>query len=274
MRPSSPTSAAAERTSSGQPAMRWLTSVSETTTSQPSKSVSSCSGGPALPATFVPTSGKSSTSSFSASSRIDDGRQRVVVDQHELGGVDARRAVVARSRPRRCRRRSGRRPSRRPGAACAARSAGIGGGAIGGDVDVGAREHLDARELRRGRRVDARDLRVRERRADERERCARPRAAGSRRTSPRRGGSGRLPCAERGFRGCSRLPSLSGLSRRDNAVPPCSPRLRGQLARLRRHRCRAHDLLHGLDDPRLVRQQVLLHRLASTGTSRRAPSRA
>ena len=42
-RPSSPTSAAAERTSSGQPAMRGLTSVSETITSQPSKSVSSYS---------------------------------------------------------------------------------------------------------------------------------------------------------------------------------------------------------------------------------------
>ena len=60
-------SAAAERTSSGQAAMRWLTSVSETTTSQFSNSVGSWSMRPARPAMFVPTSGKSSSSSFAAS---------------------------------------------------------------------------------------------------------------------------------------------------------------------------------------------------------------
>ncbi len=66
-RPSGPTSAAAERGSSGHGAIRWLTSVPETTTSQPSNSFSSCSGEPERQATFVPASGKSSTSSFAAS---------------------------------------------------------------------------------------------------------------------------------------------------------------------------------------------------------------
>jgi hypothetical protein len=57
IRPSGPTSAAAERTSSGQAARRWLTSVSRTTTSQPSKSLGSWSERPARPATLVPISG-------------------------------------------------------------------------------------------------------------------------------------------------------------------------------------------------------------------------
>ena len=74
--------------------MRGLRSVPETTASQPSKRVSSGSGGLTLTATFVPTSGKSSSSSFSCLVRIDDRGQRVVVDHHELGGVGARRAVV------------------------------------------------------------------------------------------------------------------------------------------------------------------------------------
>ena len=69
-RPSGPTSAAAERGSSGHGAMRWLTSVPETTASQPSNSFSSCSGEPERAATFVPASGKSSTSSFAASSGL------------------------------------------------------------------------------------------------------------------------------------------------------------------------------------------------------------
>src|SRR5262245_60136982 len=69
-RPSSPTSAAADRGSSGHGAILWLTSVPETTASQPSKSLSSCSGEPERPATLVPTPGKSSTSSFAASSGV------------------------------------------------------------------------------------------------------------------------------------------------------------------------------------------------------------
>ena len=69
-RPSSPSSAAAERGSSGAAAIRWLQIVSETTTSQPAKSSSSCSCEPARAAMFVPASGKSSVSSFSASSTV------------------------------------------------------------------------------------------------------------------------------------------------------------------------------------------------------------
>ena len=94
IRPSGPTSAAAERGSSGHGAIRWLTSVPETTTSQPSNSVSSCSAEPLRAATFVPASGKSSTSSFAASCGADDGRQRVVVDVDELGRVRAGGAVA------------------------------------------------------------------------------------------------------------------------------------------------------------------------------------
>ncbi len=59
--------AAIERGSSGHGAIRWLRSVSETTTSQPSKRSSACAAGSVWAATFVPASGKSSVSSFSAS---------------------------------------------------------------------------------------------------------------------------------------------------------------------------------------------------------------
>ena len=70
IRPSSPTSAAADRGSSGHGAIRWLTSVPDTTASQPSKRLSSKSGEPARAAMFEPTSGKSSVSSFAASSGV------------------------------------------------------------------------------------------------------------------------------------------------------------------------------------------------------------
>ena len=61
--------AAIERGSSGHGAIRWLTSVPETVTSQPSKRSSAlAAGGCVRAATFVPASGKSSVSSFSASS--------------------------------------------------------------------------------------------------------------------------------------------------------------------------------------------------------------
>ena len=67
-RPSSPTTAAAERGSSGAAASRWLTTTPETTRSQPSNSPSSGSSVPLRLATFDPTSGKSNTSSRTASS--------------------------------------------------------------------------------------------------------------------------------------------------------------------------------------------------------------
>ena len=61
--------AAVERGSSGHGAMRWLTSVPETVTSQPSKRSSAlAAGGCVRAATFVPAPGKRSVSSFSASS--------------------------------------------------------------------------------------------------------------------------------------------------------------------------------------------------------------
>ncbi len=93
-RPSGPSSAAHDRGSSGHGAMRWLSSVPETTTSQPSNSFSSWSGEPERAATFVPASGKSSVSSFAASSGLTTpaaGRSR----RDELGGVCSRGAVVA-----------------------------------------------------------------------------------------------------------------------------------------------------------------------------------
>ena len=69
-RPSSSTWAAAERGSIGAADIRWLQNVSETTTSQPSKRLSSSSSrsGSGKFATFVPTSGKSSASPASDSS--------------------------------------------------------------------------------------------------------------------------------------------------------------------------------------------------------------
>ena len=67
-RPSSPTAAAADRGSSGHGAIRGLSTVPETMASQLSNRLSSCSGDPERPATFVPTSGKSSTASVAASS--------------------------------------------------------------------------------------------------------------------------------------------------------------------------------------------------------------
>ena len=61
--------AAVERGSSGQGANRWLSSDPETLTSQPSKRSSAlAAGGWVRAATFVPAPGKSSVSSFSASS--------------------------------------------------------------------------------------------------------------------------------------------------------------------------------------------------------------
>ena len=165
-RPSSPTVAAAERGSSGHGAMRWLTSVPETTTSHPSKSFSSCSGEPERAATFVPASGKRSTSSFAASCGLDDCGQRVVVDEDELGGVRAGGAVVAdddrddvadeadavggERRAPHARVEPGER--RRPERA---------------EVQVGGREHLDVREGLGRAGVDAVDAGVREQRADE-----------------------------------------------------------------------------------------------------------
>ena len=69
-RPSSPTTAAAERGSSGHGAIRWLFAVPVTTTSHSAKRFGSCSGEPETHATFVPSDGKSSVSSFTASSAL------------------------------------------------------------------------------------------------------------------------------------------------------------------------------------------------------------
>ena len=98
--------------------------------------------------------------------RLDDDRQRVVVDEHELRGVRAGGAVVADhdgddvadeadgvrgdERPSHALVEPGerRRPERR-------------------QVDVGAGEDLDAGKRRRGRGVDAPDAGVRQQRADE-----------------------------------------------------------------------------------------------------------
>ena len=66
-RPSAPTSAAAERGSSGHGAIRWLTSAPDDDDVAAVEQASSCSAEPERTATFVPTSGKSSTSSFAAS---------------------------------------------------------------------------------------------------------------------------------------------------------------------------------------------------------------
>ena len=168
-RPSGPSSAAHERGSSGHGAMRWLTSVPETTTSQSSNSFSSWSGEPERAATFVPASGKSSTSSFAASSGLTTVGQRVVVDEDELRGVRAGCAVVAdhdrddvadeaddvlgdqRSPHRLVQPGERRRPERRK-------------------VEIGTRQDLHAREGLGGRDVDFGDAGVREQRADERDR--------------------------------------------------------------------------------------------------------
>ncbi len=95
-------------------------------------------------------------------------RQRVVVDQHELGRVGAGRAVLA--------------DDDRDDLACEADDVlrderphhpgvdvPVGRGAERRRVDVGAREDPDVRERLRLRRVDARDPRVRDGRADERD---------------------------------------------------------------------------------------------------------
>ena len=67
--PSAVQAAAAERTSSGHGASRWLTSRSDTTTSHPAKSSGSSGGAPmnvASPHTLVPISGNRRTSLSSA----------------------------------------------------------------------------------------------------------------------------------------------------------------------------------------------------------------
>ncbi len=67
--PSAVQAAAAERTSSGQGASRWLTSRSDTTTSHPANSSGSSGGAPMndeSPHTLVPISGKRTMSPSSA----------------------------------------------------------------------------------------------------------------------------------------------------------------------------------------------------------------
>jgi hypothetical protein len=164
-RPSSPTTAAAERGSSGAATSRWLPSTPETTRSQPSNSPSSSSSAPLRFATFEPRSGNSSTSSFTASSTERTAGSWVVVDQHELRRVEPGRAILGdddrddvacepddvprHERPFHPR---GDVPVRRRAERVR--------------VDVRADEDLDVRELLGSRRVDRGYARMRERRAD------------------------------------------------------------------------------------------------------------
>ena len=95
--------------------------------------------------------------------RVDERRQRVVLDEDELGGVDCSLRRCRRARSRRSRPRSGR---------CRSRPGGLRHARL--DPRVVRRERLDA-DVGRGQharaldhaRVDAVDARVRERRADE-----------------------------------------------------------------------------------------------------------
>ena len=73
--------------------MRWFTMISLTTTSQPSKRCSS-TGSPRRIDTLVPRPREQMTSSVERLLGIDDGGQRVVVDDDELGGVLALVALL------------------------------------------------------------------------------------------------------------------------------------------------------------------------------------
>ncbi len=89
-RPPSVQATAAERTSIGQAARRWLTRRCETTTSQPSNRSSVAAGIPIIVESmhvFVPASGKRTTSSRSASSTATTTGSGSYVDDHELGRV-------------------------------------------------------------------------------------------------------------------------------------------------------------------------------------------
>ena len=110
-RPSAATRAAEDRPSSGQGAIRWLTIRWRTTTSQPSKRLSSAPKS-RRSATLVPSSGNRRTSSFASLVRVDDDGQRFVLDDHQLGRV-RRPGCGSRSRWRRsARRRTARHPTR------------------------------------------------------------------------------------------------------------------------------------------------------------------
>ena len=168
MRPSESTSAAAERTSSGQPAMRWLTSVSGDDDVAALEERLVVVERPARPATFVPTSGKRRTSSFAASTRSTTTGN----GSYSTATSSAASAPVARSGLRTTATMSptkrttsfattGRRhPLLEHGDRRRARR----------DVDVGAREDLHVRQRLCRRRVDSDDAGVREERADERDR--------------------------------------------------------------------------------------------------------
>ena len=170
-RPSAPTSAAAERASSGHGAMRWLTSVSETTTSQPSNSCSVVVGRARAAGDVRPDLREEQHLVLRAPR---PGRRRPAAGRSRPTTSSAASAPVARSsarrRPRRCRRRSGRRPWRRAGASSAARAPGIGGGPRRAASMSARREDLHVRQRLRGGRVDSDDAGVREQRADERDR--------------------------------------------------------------------------------------------------------
>ena len=95
VRPSESTSAAADRTSSGQAAMRVLTIVSETTTSQPVEQVLVVLGGAGAAGDVRLQLGEEQHLVLRGLDGIDDDGQRVVVDDHELRRIRAGHAVLA-----------------------------------------------------------------------------------------------------------------------------------------------------------------------------------
>ena len=89
--PSSPDTAADERGSIGTGAIRWLTTVPETTTSQPSNRLLVELLGTLAHADVGAVLGEEQHLARERPARVGGCRQRVVVDEHELGRVGARR---------------------------------------------------------------------------------------------------------------------------------------------------------------------------------------
>ena len=204
--------AAVERGSSGHGAMRWLTSVPETVTSQPSKRSSALAAGGCVPRGDVrPRSREEERLVLQRLLRVDHHRQRVVVDHDQLGRIGAGRAVVAdddredladeahdvlrHHRPAHVLREAeGQRAERR-------------------QVDVVCGQDAYAGERFGRARVDPIDLRVGEQRADERDRGGALEGECSRRTYRGRGGSDRPRCAAPDCRGCSRRQPITAAAR-------------------------------------------------------------
>ena len=186
-RPSVDRRAAVERGSIGHAASRWLIdgAARRRRRSESNRFVVGARAGWCEADVGADVLDTAATSSPTASVMSVTAGQRLVVDQHELGGVDSPRARLGQhdgddvadepdlvARPE-------------TAGTSARRSRGTAAAGYTVEVDVGRGEHLDAGQRRGLRDVDVGDLRVRPRRAHERDVQRVRRARGRRRTVPR-----------------------------------------------------------------------------------------